>query len=168
MKKLRNNIPNIVTISRILGTLALLFVPFASKQFYILYIFCGITDVLDGFLARQLKVSSDLGSKLDSISDLVFYFVSFVKLLPELKRTIVPVIWFMLGGIVFIRLLAYGVHFSKTKHLQHSHSILNKLTGFLVFMLPFVLRTGLMNYYYFFALSIAGLGSMEDFLDVFR
>ena len=80
MEKLKNNIPNIVTILRILGTLALLFVPFASKQFYIIYIFCGITDVLDGFLARQLKVSSDLGSKLDSISDLVFYFVILAKL----------------------------------------------------------------------------------------
>ena len=69
-----NNIPNILTISRLLCC------PLWLLLFYFdLYIFClilifysGITDFLDGFLARKYNATSIIGKALDPIADKIF------------------------------------------------------------------------------------------------
>ncbi len=69
------NIPNSLTIIRILGSVSLPFVIlFNTKEagcFWALIIFtvCSITDFLDGYLARSLNQSSDFGKMLDPIAD---------------------------------------------------------------------------------------------------
>lgn len=69
-----NNIPNILTISRLLCC------PLWLLLFYFdLYICClilifysGITDFLDGFLARRYNATSIIGKALDPIADKIF------------------------------------------------------------------------------------------------
>ena len=69
-----NNIPNILTISRLLCC------PLWLLLFYFdLYIFClilivysGVTDFLDGFLARKYNATSIIGKALDPIADKIF------------------------------------------------------------------------------------------------
>ena len=69
-----HNIPNILTISRLLCC------PLWLLLFYFdLYIFClilivysGITDFLDGFLARKYNATSIIGKALDPIADKIF------------------------------------------------------------------------------------------------
>ena len=73
MIKLKN-IPNILTISRLLCC------PLWLLLFYFdLYIFClilivysGVTDFLDGFLARKYNATSIIGKALDPIADKIF------------------------------------------------------------------------------------------------
>ena len=72
MNKIKN-IPNFITMLRILGTICLFFVEPFTVAFFVIYSLAGITDVLDGFVARRLKATSEFGAKLDSASDLVFY-----------------------------------------------------------------------------------------------
>lgn len=68
------NIANIITALRIVGC-ALLFVwPPLSLPFLLVYAWCGISDVLDGALARRFALQSDFGSALDSIADALFVF----------------------------------------------------------------------------------------------
>lgn len=81
---LKKNIANIVTVLRIIGTLSLLFMVPRSPVWLWVYGLCGVTDVLDGFLARRLKIQSRFGSRLDSASDLLFYAVMIIQLLPLL------------------------------------------------------------------------------------
>ena len=65
------NIPNIITLGRILA------VPFivwaiASNQMEIafaIFIIAGISDAVDGFLAKRFNMSSELGALLDPVAD---------------------------------------------------------------------------------------------------
>ena len=84
---MRKNIPNILTVSRIAAVL--IFVVLASladvsvisdKNYvrwlrliaYVLAILAGVTDLLDGYLARRFKVVSDFGALMDPLADKIF------------------------------------------------------------------------------------------------
>lgn len=164
MQNFKKYIPNIVTLFRIVGTIILLFFSVDSKEFMIFYVLCGISDVLDGFLARSLNVTSEFGSRLDSISDLTFYLVATYKMFPKYLKTFPKIVWIVLGIIVCIRIVSYAISYSKTKQIQHSHSILNKLTGFIVFLLPFVINTEYIVYFYWVGLSVSAIGTIEDLI----
>lgn len=68
------NIPNAVTISRIVASV-LAGLTFVSGNLGLsigLYIYAALSDAIDGFLARKLNAYSELGRKLDTISDKLF------------------------------------------------------------------------------------------------
>ena len=48
-------IANIVTGFRILGSILLLFFPAFSAAFYMIYILCGLSDMIDGTIARMVS-----------------------------------------------------------------------------------------------------------------
>ena len=79
---MKKYIANIVTGSRIAFSLPLLFIPLSSGWFYALYIFCGLTDMIDGTIARKTGAVSNFGSRLDTIADFVFMLVCSIKILP--------------------------------------------------------------------------------------
>ena len=73
------NIANYISISRILMSILLMITNTFTISFYMLYMYCGLSDMLDGFLARKYKMTSEIGAKIDSIADMVFVFVSIIK-----------------------------------------------------------------------------------------
>ena len=81
---IKKNLANIITITRIIGTIIFFNLEVLSPMFYYVYIYCGLSDVIDGFVARKLNITSPIGSILDSISDLLFYTVMMIKILPSL------------------------------------------------------------------------------------
>ena len=68
-------IANCITVSRLLFSLAMILFPPSSVPFAVLYVLCGLTDVLDGFVARKLRTESKTGERLDSAADLFFAVV---------------------------------------------------------------------------------------------
>ena len=66
------HLPNIITFLRFPLSIAMLVVSPFSSRFWILYLCSGLTDILDGFLARKLHLESTIGAKLDSLADFVF------------------------------------------------------------------------------------------------
>lgn len=71
------NLPNILSASRLVATvlvfiLVLVNQPWAFLLATLLFLLASITDVLDGYLARRLKVVSSLGVFLDLTADKVF------------------------------------------------------------------------------------------------
>ena len=104
------NLPNLITSIRIIGTAAMLFMKPLSRTFLITYAIAGMTDVLDGFIARKMGTISDFGSKLDSVADLLLYFVMLVKIFPVMWVTLPNVIWFVVAAIVAVRFCAYIVY----------------------------------------------------------
>ena len=123
-----------LTVGRMLFSLFLLvFSPF-SPLFGILYLLCGITDVLDGFAARRLHTESKKGARLDSAADLFFAVVYAVRILPRLS---VPLwIWIWTTVIAAGKLTVIVSASMKAHSLRVEHSIGNKLTGVLLFLLP--------------------------------
>lgn len=68
------NLPNILTALR-LATIppflfTYLFLPsFGERIAFIIFLFCGATDVLDGFIARKYNLVTKIGTVLDPLAD---------------------------------------------------------------------------------------------------
>ena len=70
---MKQNIPNFITLLNLFsGCIAVVFAVMNQLEFAAVFMFLGILfDFLDGFAARILKVSSELGVQLDSLADMV-------------------------------------------------------------------------------------------------
>ena len=75
------NVANILTGFRILSSILLLFFPVFSETLYSIYLLCGLSDMIDGTIARKTNSASEFGAKLDTVADLLFVAVSMIKLL---------------------------------------------------------------------------------------
>ena len=131
---MKRHIANILTICRILGSILLLFFPAFSPAFYILYLFCGVSDMIDGSIARKTNSASQLGSQLDTIADLIFVAAAMVRLLPVIHLPGWLWIWGGIIAMIKIGNILWG--YVSKKQLIALHTILNKLTGLLLFLLP--------------------------------
>ena len=80
MSLILKNIPNILTLSRII--LAPIFFILFVYKYYLLSTICffiaSITDILDGFLARKLQVISRFGKLYDPLADKILVFLAFI------------------------------------------------------------------------------------------
>lgn len=112
----------------------MLFLPTFSPGFFAAYIAGGMTDAIDGAVARRTGTESESGSEFDTVADIVFAASALVKIVPELDIPAWLWIWVCAIAAVKIASMAYG--FAKEKKLVSDHSMLNKATGLLVFLLP--------------------------------
>ena len=133
--------PNLLTSFRIVGAFAIWFTLPLSLPFFIVYTLCGVTDGFDGFLARKLGQTSDFGSRLDSVSDLLFYASMLIRLFPILWKLLPKWIWYAVASALLIRAMAYLTAFLKFRRFASVHTYCNKLTGLLLFLLPYFLLT---------------------------
>ncbi len=125
---------NIITLIRILCSIAILFCPVFSVTFYSLYIAAGLTDIADGWVARKTNTVSVFGSKLDTIADLIFVFVCLFKLIPVLDIPTWLYIW--MGIIALIKVINIVSGYVVQKRFVAIHSVMNKVIGILLFVLP--------------------------------
>lgn len=114
--------------------IALLFCPIFSPAFYALYIAAGLSDMLDGFVARKTNTASRFGARLDTMADFVFVVVCLIKLLPVLHIPAWLYAW--IGIIALIKVVNIISGFAVQKKLVAVHSVMNKVTGALLFLLP--------------------------------
>ena len=115
-------------------SLPLVFIPLTSAWFYALYLLCGFSDMVDGTVARMTNSVSEFGARLDTISDFVFMFVALIIFVPHLH---IPVwLWIWIGIIAMIKLGNAAWGFVRTKKLISPHTLLNKVTGLFLFLLP--------------------------------
>ena len=126
-------LPNTLTALRIAGSIGLLFSNVQGWQFWTLYVLCGISDMIDGWLARKLQAESKTGSVLDSIADLSFVVCCAIQLLPILP--IPSWLWIWAGIIVIIKIVNQISSLIIIKKICLPHTIANKLTGFLLFLI---------------------------------
>ena len=131
-------IANIITGFRILGTILLLFFPVFSLEFYVTYLFCGFSDMIDGIVARKTKSNSSFGAKFDTIADLVFMIVVCCILLPAIHIPQWIWVWIIVIAVVKLSNIIWGL--VRQKSLISVHSILNKVTGLILFLQPLTIH----------------------------
>ena len=131
-------IANAITSLRIIGSVVLLFFDVPSLPFYITYLLCGFSDMIDGAIARKTNAVSSFGSKLDTVADIVFMVVCAVKLLPMIYLPIWVWMWIAVIALIKVTNIVWG--FVRKKQLVDYHAVLNKITGSLLFLLPFTLQ----------------------------
>ena len=128
---------DIITGIRILCSIALLFAPVFSPVFYVLYIIAGLSDMIDGTVARKTGTVSEFGSKLDTAADLILAAVCLIKLIPVLDIPPWLFIWITIVALIKLINILYG--YVKHKELTAVHTVMNKVTGVLVFIFPLTL-----------------------------
>ena len=151
---------NLATGSRILLSFLLLLVPPFVPSFYVLYILCGVTDMIDGPIARKTGSESALGARLDSIADALFVLVCMVRILPSVE--ILPWIWVWIGLVAILRAFNLLQGFARRKRLIMLHTAANKLTGGLLFALPLVLPVANVNLAVIPVCAVATFASIQE------
>ncbi|MGE4277805.1 MAG: CDP-alcohol phosphatidyltransferase family protein, partial [Lawsonibacter sp.] len=128
--------------------------------FWAAYVCGGLSDLIDGPIARGLNQLSEAGAKLDSLADLVF-MIAIVS--SVLRSTVLPG-WILLCAIAIalIRIAAYTVGYCKFHTFSALHTVMNKATGALLFLFPVLLRIFDWNVAGLIVCVIAGLSSFEE------
>lgn len=125
---------NIITVFRIVCGFLLLLFPAFSPLFYVFYILGGLTDALDGMIARMLHQTSKLGSRLDTVADL--FFIVFV-LIKVLSSVYVPLwLWVWIGLIALVKIVNVILGFVCHRRFVVAHTRMNKIAGILLFIVP--------------------------------
>ena len=154
------HIANIVTGFRILGSILLLFCPVFSVSFYTIYLVCGFSDMIDGTIARKTNSASKLGAKIDTAADLVFVTVCLIKLLPALHMPQWVWIWGAVIAMIKIGNLLWG-YISKKQFIA-LHTVMNKIAGLLLFLLPFTLPFVDVNYSFIAVCAAATFAAIQE------
>ena len=153
-------IPNTLSFSRIVLSIVLFYLNPLKLPFILIYIICGISDVLDGFIARKINATSRFGAKLDSVADILIISVILFKFIPILKLNFYMMIWIIV--IALIKVSSIIVIFIRFKQFGMIHTYLNKLTGLLIFVYPILNYFISCEFYLYFVFIIATITSLEE------
>ena len=128
---------NALTICRIVLGITLLLTDAFSLPFFAIYGLAGLTDILDGFIARKTGAESELGAKLDSIADLVLTIACLVKVLSAIS---VPTwLWVWVALIVLVKVVNAVSGLVVERRIIMPHTIANKAAGLAAFFVPFAI-----------------------------
>ena len=154
------HIANILTGCRIFGSILLLFFPAFSLDFYITYLLCGFSDMVDGTIARKTNSTSKFGSQLDTIADFFFVVASSVQLLPVIH--IPGWLWIWGGVIAVIKISNIIWGYVSKKQFISLHTMMNKVTGLLLFLLPLTVSFAELQYIAIVVCSVATLSAIQE------
>lgn len=131
------SLPNIISASRGVAALAMLFFPVFSPEFWVLYCWGGLSDMIDGRIAKMIHGESELGSRIDSVADIMFVICSAVLILPSLDLPLW--VWLWIAAIGMVKLAGIIIGSCRQGKLTVQHSKTNRLAGILLFCLPFAI-----------------------------
>ena len=103
MYKLKKQLPNIITLSRIISLVVgfILFMKGNTILSLIFYIYGAISDSIDGYFARKLNAYTKFGQYLDAISDKLYFLSLIIILLVNKKYLIIlPMIMELIISII--------------------------------------------------------------------
>ena len=157
---LKKQIANILTGFRIIGSVWLLFLPAFSLGFYIVYLLCGVTDMIDGTVARMTNSASRFGEKLDTVADIVFVAAALIKFLPDLAMP--QWLWIWGGGIAAIKFSNILLGYVLRREFAAMHTVLNKVTGLLLFFLPLTVPIVEFRYSSMAVCAVAAVSAIQE------
>ena len=151
---------NIITGFRVLISIALLFCPVFSLEFYILYLIAGVSDMIDGTIARRTNTVSEFGARFDTAADFVFVVVCLIKFLPVISIPAWLYVWIVLIALIKIINIISG--YVVQKKLVAVHSVMNKMTGVLLFILPLTFPIVPLKYLAIPVCAVATIAAVQE------
>ena len=151
---------NIITVVRILCAIALLFCRPYTGAFYAFYIPAGVSDMMDGAVARKTNTASEFGARLDTVADFIFVIVCLIKLLPALDIPVWLSVWIAVIALVKVSNIVTG--YVMRKRFVAVHSVMNKVTGILLFILPLTLRAFDIKYTGAVVCTVAAIAAVQE------
>jgi CDP-diacylglycerol--glycerol-3-phosphate 3-phosphatidyltransferase len=126
-------IPNALSILRMVLSLSLFLFLGSRAVFFIIFVLCGVSDLLDGIVARKTHSQSALGARLDSFGDMLFFLTVLICTViwaGEEMLLLLPYI----AAIVVIRFANLAIAAARFHRFAIIHTFANKATGLLVFV----------------------------------
>ena len=158
--EMKLDLPDILSLSRVVGAVLLLFTTPLSLLFLAVYGYCCITDVLDGFLARRSRSENRQGQILDSTADIVLTVCLLACLIPFLPWEGWMITWIAI--IAVIRIISLGIGSMRFGQIALLHTYGNKLSAFLRYLAPFLLAFVDLTPMMVVLCTITTLTSLED------
>ena len=87
-----------------------------------------------------------------------------LKIFPALREKLPWEIWIAVTAIVLIRLFSYVATALKYRRFTSLHTKLNKITGFVVFMIPYMINLSVAVPYCVTACGVSAVSSLEQLL----
>ena len=137
MKRIFHQTPNILSTLRILGAIAIVFLESLSIPFFVVYGIAGITDPLDGFIARKFHLESRIGSIIDSVADWTLLLIMAICVLPYMISILEWWNWVIILVPFTLHIAAYIICYIKFRCFSSVHTYLNKLMSAAIFGFPF-------------------------------
>ena len=116
--------------------------------------------MVDGTIARKTNTDSKFGARLDSVADFIFVVAALIKLLPVMQ--IPRWLWIWVTVIAIIKIMNAISGFICMKKFIVEHTIMNKITGLLLFLLPLTLAFIELNYSALVVCSIATIAAVQE------
>ncbi|HEY9773051.1 MAG TPA: CDP-alcohol phosphatidyltransferase family protein [Planktothrix sp.] len=120
-----------------------------QPYFLALFVIAGISDMLDGFIARKFDCCTEFGATLDSVSDLLLYFAGAIFLtLTATNYICASMVPIVIGAAVQVFHLAYSFH--KFRKFPAYHSVYSRVSAYAIYFSviafclwkpPFILST---------------------------
>ena len=158
------NIPNLITIYRLLAFPFILYFAITGKEslFAIFLVINLLTDALDGFIARRFMMETEIGAKLDSFADNLTYLLVFLGIYIFKLPEILP---YIVSFLIFIACLLFTVAFSliKFRKFPSLHMYTTKIGGYLQGAFFVCLFTvGFIVPFYYFVICWGIMGAVES------
>ena len=116
--------------------------------------------MVDGTVARKTGTVSEFGSKLDTAADFVLVAVCLIKLIPAVRIPLWLVIWIVI--IAVIRAVNLVCGYVMRKEIVVLHTVMNKATGLLLFVLPLTLSIINLKYSAAFVCAAATFAAIQE------
>ncbi len=116
--------------------------------------------MIDGTVARKTGTANDFGSKFDSTADLIFVAVCLIKLIPLLiieKWLLICIVF-----ITVIKVINILFIIKRFKKIIFLHTIFNKITGLLTFVLPLTFSFLDFRYTSIVVCTIAAIAAVQE------
>jgi phosphatidylglycerophosphate synthase len=126
-------IVNAITLSRMLLSVLLLCFLNNRPVFFIVFMLCGISDIIDGILARKTGTKSTFGARLDSFADLLLFGMITVCVIIWAGGSLKSLLPY-LGAVISIRFANIAIAAFKYHSFAIIHTWGSKITGILVFV----------------------------------
>jgi phosphatidylglycerophosphate synthase len=126
------NVANALTIGRMIAVPFILYAAWRGSHtaFFWLAVYCMVSDIIDGKVARWLKQSSEFGARLDSWADQMMFFggpIAAAWLQPDLLRSEWPFVLAVVGGNV----IAVALGYARFRQLTSYHTRAAVLTAYI-------------------------------------
>lgn len=159
---------NVLTSMRIALSGILLLLEPLGTAFYCVYALAGLTDMLDGPLARKTRTESRIGEVLDSAADLIFAAVSLVRLLPVYKEEMPFWLWAAVAFVIYLKGKNAIAGYVMNGKIVTMHTPLNRLAGLALFALPLVCIWVPLAVYGGFCAAAAVAATVDAFIRMLR
>lgn len=114
---MKQHFANLITCTRIVGSILMIFLPVHSMWFYTIYLACGLSDMAD-------------------------------------------------GAVSIIKVTNVAIEFISHKRLLSAHTVMNKLTGLCLFLLPFALRFTKLKYSSVIVCALATVAAVVEWYSI--